>query len=166
MKRLIVLSLLLFSSCATTIMTEQPLKYSYLPQKIDLDSLMPIQTKIVDSSLKDFESISLDSGRLVTKYKDTLNIHPGVLISEKKAALFIYYKNNNMYLDKKYTLSNLMYCNLYDRSLDAEKTYQSEIKNLKKIAERSWLEKNIVYFGFLAGLTTAILTEFAVLQSK
>ena len=59
MKRLIVLSLLLFSSCATTIMTEQPLKYSYLPQKIDLDSLMPIQTKIVDSSLKDFESICL-----------------------------------------------------------------------------------------------------------
>ena len=166
MKRLIIVSLLLFSSCATTIVTEQPLKYSYLPQKINLDSLMPIQANVVDTGLKDFVSMPIDSGKLITKFKDTFNLHPGVLISEKKAALFIYYKTNMEYLDKKCTLANKMYYEYFDRSLDAEKTYQTEIIKLRKVAERSWLEKNICYFGFLAGLATAILTEFAVIQSK
>lgn len=118
MKKLIILSLLLASSCATTIINEQPLKYSYLPTKLDLDSLMPIQTNVVDSNLKDFVSMPIDSGKLVTKFKDTFNLHPGVLISEKKAALFIYYKNNNEYLDKKYVLANKMYNEFYDKSLE------------------------------------------------
>jgi hypothetical protein len=168
MKKLIFLVCLLFISCATTksIVNEQPLKYSYLPPKLDLDLLMPVVKNVVDSSLQDFESIPIDSGKLITIYKDTLKLHPGILISEKKAALLIYYKSSSEYLDKKAKLTNKLYSEYYDRSVDAEKIYQEEIKNLRKQTERNWIEKNIVYFGFVAGLATAILTEFAVIQGQ
>ncbi|MDD5651374.1 MAG: hypothetical protein PHF86_13325 [Candidatus Nanoarchaeia archaeon] len=166
MKNIVVLFCFLFVSCASTAkIAEQPLKYSYLPEKLDIDILMPPNTNIVDTSLMDFKSIPIDSGRLTTIYRDTLQLHPGILFSEKKAALFIYYRNNGEYLDKKLTLVKKLYNDYYDNSLEAEKVYQNEIKNLNKKVERTWLEKNIVYFGFIAGLATAILTEFAIIQT-
>jgi hypothetical protein len=127
---------------------------------------MPTIKNVVDTNLGDFESIPIDSGRLVTIYKDTLQLRPGILISERKTALSIYYKSCNEYLDKKAMLTNRLYNELYDRSLDAEKTYQEEIKKLNTRVERSWLEKNIVYFGFVAGIAAAVLTEFAVIQGQ
>jgi len=143
---------------------EQPLKYTFLPHKLNIDSLMP-NTSPIDTSANDFTSIPIDSGKLITIYRDTLKLHPGVLISERKAALFIYYKNNCEYLHKKVILSNKLYNELYDNTLAAEKTYQDEIKQLRKKAERSWIERNLVYIGFVAGIATAILTEFAVAKT-
>lgn len=165
MKCLLIASYLCFVvSCATTVqVTETPLRYSYLPQKIDLDSLMP--KNVVDTNQKDFESIAIDSGKLITIYKDTILLHPGILISEKKATQLIYFKTNTMYLDKKIALANRLYSEFYDRSKEAEFVYQKEILNLNKKVERSWLEKNLVYFGFIAGITTAILTEYAIFQT-
>lgn len=166
MKILFVFLCCLFVSCATTSkFIEQPLKYSYLPEKIDIDLLMPPNSNIVDTTLTDFKSVPIDSGRLITIYRDTMQLRPGILFSEKKAALFIYYRNNGEYLDKKLSLVKKLYNDYYDNSLEAEKVYQNEIKNLNKKVERSWLEKNIVYFGFIAGLATAILTEFAIVQT-
>jgi hypothetical protein len=165
MKRIIICCFLL-SSCASTVkVVEQPLKYSYLPEKIDIEQLMPPNVNIVDTTLNDFKSVAIDSGRLTTIYRDTLQLHPGILFSEKKAALFIYYRNNGEYLDKKLSLVKKLYNDYYDNSLEAEKVYQNEIINLNKKAERTWLEKNIVYLGFIAGLATAILTEFAIMQT-
>lgn len=169
MKTLICLLVCLFlTACATVrpVVNEQPLKYSYLPPKLNIDSLMPIVKDVIDSNLKDFVSIPIDSGKLVTIYKDTLQLHPGILISEKKAALLIYYKSCNEYLDKKAMLSTKLYTEYYDRAFDAEKIYQENIKILNKKVERSWLEKNMVYFGFLAGVAAAVLTEFAVIQGQ
>jgi len=167
--RFLILSICLFVvSCATTsqvVVHEQPLKYSYLPQKINLDSLMPVEKNVVDTNLPDFESISIDTGKLVTIYKDTLKLHSGVLISDKKAALLIYYRTGYGYLDKKSMLANKLYNDYYVRSFEAEKTYQQQIQILEKESKRSWLEKNLVYFGFVAGIATAILTEFAVIKS-
>jgi hypothetical protein len=162
--KLLLLVCSLLVSCATTVqVTEVPLKYSYLPQKIDLDSLMP--RSVVDTNQKDFVSVAIDSGKLITIYKDTMVLHPGVLISEKKASQFIYFKTNTVYLDKKIVLANRLYSELYDRSKESESTYQKEIVLLNKKVERSWLEKNLVYFGFIAGIATAILTEYAILQT-
>jgi hypothetical protein len=157
----------LLLSCATTKFSEQQsLKYSYLPSKINIDSLLPFNIKdsIVDFSLQDFKSMQLDSGRLITIYKDTIMTHSGILISEKKAALYVFYKNNCEYLDKKIILSNSLYTECIEKSLIAEKIYQEEIKNLKKQTEYNWLKENLVYFGFFAGIITAILTEFAVVK--
>jgi Pyruvate/2-oxoacid:ferredoxin oxidoreductase gamma subunit len=154
-------------SCASTkpAVNEQHLKYSYLPPKLNIDSLMPVNS-VVDTNLHDFTSVAIDSGKLVTINKDTLKLHPGVLISEKKAALFIYYKSSYEYLYKKAMLTNILYSDYYDKSVDAEKIYQNDIINLSKKAERTWLEKNMVYFGFIAGIATCILTEYAVIKTS
>jgi hypothetical protein len=166
MKKLIFVLLLLFIGCTAKIAEEGPsLGYSYLPQKLDMDSLMPEMINVVDSSLKDFESISLDTGKLITVYKDTLRIPSGVLISERKAALFIYYRTRCEYLYKKASLTNRIYTDLYSRSAEAEKLYQDEVKKLNK-QKPNWLERNLIYFGFVGGILTAILTEFAVLQTS
>lgn len=168
MKKIILFICVLIASCASTKtnIQEQPLKFSYLPEKLDIDLLMPPNKDVVDSTLPDFKQFAIDSGRLITIYKDTIQLRPGILISEKKAALYIFYKNNSVYLDKKLALVDTLYSVLYDKSLDVEKIYQNEIKNLNKKVERTWLEKNIVYFGFVAGLATTILTEFAILHTQ
>lgn len=170
MKKIVFLSLLLLNSCASTlkksVIQEQPLKYSYIPEKLDIDLLMPPNENVVDSSLVDFKSFAVDSGRLVTIYKDTLQLRFGILISEKKAAFCTYYKSNRVYLDKKLLLLKKLYSEHYDKSLEIEKIYQNEIKLLNNKIERTWFEKNSVYFGAIAGLATAILTEFAVLHTQ
>jgi hypothetical protein len=158
-------------SCASTSklsdkQEEQPLQYSYLTPKINIDSLMPPNMNIVDTNQTDFDAIPLDTGKLITIYKDTLKIPSGILISAKKSSLYIFYKGNSEYLDKKAMLSNKLYVELYDNSLKAEKIYQKEIEKLSKKVERTWLEKNIAYFGFVAGIVTAILTEYAVIQAS
>jgi hypothetical protein len=126
---------------------------------------MLVDKNVVDTNLHDFTSIAVDSGKLTTIYKDTIKLHSGVLISEKKAALYIYYKSSYDYLYKKAMLTNKLYSDYYDKSLDAEKVYQNDIISLTKKTERSWLEKNIVYFGFIAGAATCILTEYAVIKT-
>jgi len=167
MRYLIIICLLLFSCAGTKeILDEQPLKYSYLPQKVMIDSIMPEFKNVVDTSLPDFESISIDSGRLITVYKETSWVHPGILLSEKKAAQFIFYKSNYEYMLGKAKVLNYLYVNYYDQSFVAEKKYQQVIKQLQKDVQRSWLEKNVIYVGFVAGVATAILTEYAVIKSS
>lgn len=169
MRTLFILSIcILLGSCASTKkIVEQPLKYSYLPQKLDIDLLMPPNDEnIVDSTLLDYKSIAVDTGQLTTVYGDTLKLPDGVLFSPKKTAEFIYFRTNSKYLDRKLMLSKKMFDEYYDESLKSEKAYQNEIKLLRKKAERSWLEKNIVYFGFVAGIATAVLTEFAIFQTQ
>jgi hypothetical protein len=53
----------------------------------------------------------------------------------------------------------------YDKSLSAEKLYQAEIVRWRKEAQRSWLEKNMAYIGFGAGLVTMIFVDFALFQA-
>ncbi|MDD5649659.1 MAG: hypothetical protein PHF86_04465 [Candidatus Nanoarchaeia archaeon] len=168
MKILLCFLLLFLFSCASTkkFTNEQPLKYSYLPAKLDIDLLMPPNENIIDTNLLDFKSIAIDSGQLISIYLDTLQIPSGVLISEKKAAQYIYFKDNCNYLDKKLILEKTLFNEYYDKSLESERVYQNEIVLLRKKSERSWLERNIVYFGFTAGIITTILTEFAVLHTK
>ena len=155
---------LFFISCASTtkVINQQPLKYTYLPPKLNVDSLMPANNNVVDSNLKDFTSVAVDSGKLITIYKDTLKLHPGVLISEKKAALYLYYKINSDYLDKKAMLTYKLYSDYYDKSVEAEKVYQNDVISLTKKAERNWFERNMGYFGFIAGAATVILTANAL----
>ena len=162
-----IIAICLLVSCSTReILNEQPLKYSYLPQKVVIDSIMPEFKNIVDTTLPDFESIPIDSGRLITVYKETCWVHPGVLLSEKKAAQFIFYRTNYEYMLGKAKILNYLYANYYDQSLVAEKKYQEVIKQLQKDVQRSWLEKNVVYVGVVAGIVTAILTEYAVIKSS
>lgn len=137
-----------------------------MPVLLNIDSLLPNYQKdsLIDSTYIDFDPMALDSGRLVTIYKDTIKIHPGILISEKKAAELTFYKSNYDYQKSKAAITSKLLKDYYNKSTDAENVYQAEIKRLQKDAQRSWLEKNIVYFGVVAGIALTILTEFAVIN--
>ena len=161
-----VLLLLLASSCTKQVLNEPPLGYSFMPSYLNIDSIQPIviqdTNRVVDSTMKDFVSVPIDSGLLITRSgKQTLQ--PGVLISDRKAALYVFYRSSWQELQKELYYTKYLMHEYYDKSKAAEVLYQGEIQRWKKASERSWLEKNIGYVGFVSGLLTVLGVDFALL---
>lgn len=161
--------LLLVSSCTKQALNEPPLKYSFLPDKFSMDSLFVGDTTTVEEvaeNFVDFPSMSLDTGTLYTVYGDSLQVPTGVLISNRKAALYNFYRSKyQRYQVELYQADKLLEV-YYKQAKNAEHLYQEEIVRLRKKAERNWFEKNAAYIGFSAGVATAILTQFAVFQAS
>lgn len=158
--------LILMTSCNKKIIREEPLGYSVMPSYMEIDSIAPFNlddtNRVVDDSYEDFKSIPIDGGLLKMKSLDSINLPPGVLISDRKAVLFSFYKAS-----WERQRNELKYCKYlmreyYDKAKEAEKLYQKEITRLENVAERSWLEKNMAYIGFGTGISTAILIVFAL----
>lgn len=171
MKRTVLLTLgiLLIASCAPKqVLDKPPLQYSFMPRYLEMDSIQPLSDQdtsvVVDSTYTDFKSIAVDPGVLVTEDGDTMEIPGGILISERKAALSLYYEaawprhvtelRYREYLMKSY----------YDKAVAAEALYQQEIARLYKKSQRTWLERNAAYIGFGAALLTMILRDYALGQ--
>ena len=161
-----LIALALLASCTKETLKEPPLKYSMMPPYLDVETVLPqwATDSVVAKDAQDFKSIAIDSGKLVTVYKDTITVPPGILISEKKAALYTFYKSNYEQQQTKIKILDTLNRTYYDKALDAEKVYQAQIKLLQENVKRTWLEKNMIYIGFGCGLLTAILTEWAVFQ--
>lgn len=162
MKKTIYL-LILCVSCSKQVLDEPPLGYSFMPNYLNFDSINVQLPKTPEDmveldSLEYFKQFPIDSGEVSTRF--------GILISERKAGEFIFYKVGYERVQKELEMSEFLRSEYYDKSLDAEKLYQQRIVELKKKARRSWLEKNMGYIGFIAGLATAILTEFAVIKAN
>ena len=168
MKTLLLLFVIALASCNTQVLQDKPIEYSMMPPYVDVEVLLPAWSKdsTIKDNLKDFSSLPVDSGCLITVYKDTMIIPGGVLISDKKAAQFVFLKSNYEQQLVKIEIYDTLNKTYYRKSLEAEKVYQAQIKLLQQDVKRTWLEKNIVYMGFGAGLLLAILTEWAVLQVK
>jgi len=134
---------------------------TYMPKYLDFDSLHIDLPKgpeeFLDSNLIDFKQFALDSGKICKK--------DGILISERKAAEYIFYKAGYERQNKELQIVKYLMKDYYDKSYSVEKEYQSEIAKLQKDVKRSWLENNIGYLGFILGLATAIITEYAVIQT-
>lgn len=164
---LIFTSLFLLSSCSKEVLNEPPLKYSFLPDRFSMDSLFVGDTSKPEDIAKnfvDFPAMHLDTGTLVTVDGDTLQVPTGVLISNRKGALYSFYRSKyERYQVEVYQADKLLKV-YYKQAKNAEHLYQEEIVRLRKKANRNWLEKNAAYLGFAAGLATALITEFAVLQ--
>jgi len=162
---LILVSVFLMSCTPKQLIDQPPLGYSFMPRYLDLDSVggvIPNDTAVVvDASFRDYKSIPLDSGRLITTYKDTLFIPPGVLISERKAALYVFYQSSWERQKTQLKYSDYLFKTYYDKAKSAETLYQSEISRLQKDVKRTWLERNAAYIGFLAGSMVVVLTLFA-----
>lgn len=171
MKSIVVLTLgiLLLASCSPKqTLDKPPLQYSFMPRYLDLDSIQSLADQdtsvVVDSTYDDFKSMAIDPGILVTDNGDTMDIPGGILISERKAALSLYYEaawprhvhelKYREYLMKSY----------YDKALAAEELYQQEIARLHRKSQRSWLERNAGYIGFGAALLTMMLRDYALGQ--
>ena len=161
----IVLALLL----ATAARSETPLLYGFMPKCLDVDSVVHITPRdtsdVVDSTYNDFPSIALpDSGVFVSYSGDTLVLPPGVLFSERKAALYVYFRSAwERQAEELYYMRYLVstYC---DKSRQAEVLYQGEIERLRKEAKRNWLERNAGYIGFGAALLVMAVRDYAVVD--
>lgn len=166
MKNLIFLLVVLLASCTTKVVKESPLGYSFMPAYLNIDSIQPFNlddtNRVVDSTLDDFVSMSIDGGKLIGPGKDTTKLPAGVLISDRKAMLYPFYKSSWERQQKELIYTKYLMSEYYSKAKSAETMYQREILKLEKQAERSWLEKNIGYLGFVAGLATSILTCYAL----
>ncbi len=162
---ILALTCLLLGSCTKEVLDSPPLEYSVMPKYLDVDSIQPIihddTNSVLDSSYIDFQSLPLDSGVLITD-SDTVYIPSGVLISDRKAVLYVFYRSAYNRQKTEYEYTKYLMKTYYDKAKAAELLYQQEILRLRKIAKRSWLEKNMGYIGFMAGVFTAVLTELAV----
>lgn len=150
---------MLASSCTKQVLNESPLGYSFMPSYLNIDSIQPVvfddTNKVVDTSFHDFVSVAVDSGQRITK--------DGILISDRKAVLYVFYKSSWERQQKELYYTKYLMREYYDKSKAAETLYQGEIVRWKKAAERSWLEKHIGYIGFFGGLVTVIAVDFALL---
>lgn len=161
---IIYLLLVLCASCSKqVVLDEPPLQYSFMPNYLDFDTIVAELPKTPEDmveldSLEYFKQFPIDSGEVSSKF--------GILISERKAGEYIFYKAGYERIQKELDMSEYLRKEYYDKSLAAEKLYQQRIVDLKKKAKRSWLEKNIGYIGFITGLATAIITEFAVIKAN
>lgn len=90
-----IIALTLLSSCTKQVLNESPLGYSFMPAYPNIDSIQPLvikdTNKVVDSTMKDYVSIPIDSGAWFNKNRQTLPY--GVLFSERKSALYVFYKS-------------------------------------------------------------------------
>lgn len=158
---------LLVTSCAPRITQELPLQYSYMPDYLDLDSVGMVLPKsveeVVDTSFSDFKSIAVYDGFVFTG-DDTVPVNSGVVVSPKKAANYVFFEAEYKRLQTELRYAKVLMKEQYKAGLAAEKLYQDEIVKQKKKAERSWLEKNAPYLGFLAGILSAIATEVTVIK--
>lgn len=159
--------MIFLTSCTTKLIKDDPLGYSLMPAYLNIDSIQPFKlddtNRVVDSTIEDFVSVPIDGGKLIGTKKDTLTLPSGVLISDHKAMLYPFYKSSWERQQKELKYTKYLMTEYYDKAKTAETMYQREILKLEKQAERSWLEKNIGYIGFLSGIATAVLMSFALL---
>ena len=95
-KFLFVIASIFISSCTNKVLQETPLQYSFMPSYLNIDSIQSFDlddtNRVVDSTLDDFQSIAIDGGNLISSDNDTINLPPGILISDRKAMLYPFYK--------------------------------------------------------------------------
>jgi len=162
----ILLIAMVLTSCSKVILEEEPLGYSVMPEYLDIDSIAPFNlndtNRVVDSSYEYFKSIALDGGWLKISPTDSINLPPGILISDRTAALSIFYKASWIRQKEEMKYRSYLMREYYDKAIEAEKLYQKEIVRLENLSKRTWLEKNMGYIGFGAGLASSILFIFAL----
>jgi len=166
---LLTLGIMLVASCAPKqALDKPPLQYSFMPKYLELDSIQPLADQdtsaVVDSTYEDFKSIAVGPGTLVTEDGDTMEIPGGILISERKAALSLYYEAAWPRHVRELRYREYLMKSYYDKALAAESLYQQEIARLHLKSRRTWLERNAAYIGFGAALLTMILRDYALGQ--
>jgi len=162
---LISLIMLYFIGCSPKQTINEP--YSFMPKYMNLDSiglsLPALPDSLANKNALGYKAKPLFGGKYI-EGKDTSMLPPGVLISEKNAVQYIFYEAAYKRVSLELDYSKFLCKDYYDKSLAAEKLYQGEIKRLRKEVKRSWAEQNIPYIAFICGITSAILTEWAVLH--
>lgn len=148
---------------------DKPFMVNFMPKCLSIDSVVHIipgdTSDVVDTSYNDFSSIALpDSGIFISYSGDTLLLPAGVVISERKAALSVFYKSAwERQASELYYMKRLLaiYC---EETKGAEALYQNEIIRLTKLTKRNWFERNAGYIGFGAALLVMAVRDYAVVD--
>jgi hypothetical protein len=168
MKNTFLTIVILLIACAPKVTTNQPaLGYSFLPPKLELDTIGPKITPNLDPStdttLKDYSAIAVMPGKLITK-TDSMYLPQGTLFSDKKTAMYIFYRAEYDRLSTELSYSGYLLDQYYDASKAAEILYQKRIEDLTQSNKRSWIETNACYIGMLLGIVSTITTEYFVVK--
>ena len=163
---------LFLASCSPKQVVNDPLGYSFMPKYLNLDSIGPKvpsdPTVIIDTTFKDFKTIGVRSGIHYFKNEsnkaDSIVLPSGLLLSPYKGAYYVFYEAEYKRMKTQLYYTDYLNKQYYDKSIAAEKLYQDEIVRLRKEAQRSWLEQNSIYLGFIFGIATAVVTEWTVIH--
>lgn len=117
-------------------------------------------------SYKDFKSMSVDGGTGIqcedddcNDTLDKLELPAGVLISDRKAYLYLYNEKMIEDANRRFVIANELYNLQINKANEAVKLYETRIEKLEKSNKRSWFETNSIYIGFIIGIATAIAIE-------
>jgi hypothetical protein len=170
MKRILLLFVALLLLCCTKQVTY--LKYDFLPTKLNADSIFYNPPKMNDVKLNDHQLIALNSGvgkvcanDSCTKVKD-LTLPSGVLFSDKATYEYGYLKTVFPVMIQRLAISKDLFKSYQDNIYRVDTLYNNRIVALEKQNERTWLEKNSIYMGFIFGVISAITIEFATNKVK
>lgn len=166
---MIRIAICLMALAALVLGEDKVQSYSFMPRCVDIDSVVHIAVgdtnDVVDSIYNEFAAIALpDSGIFISTSGDTLYLPPGIVFSERKAALYVYYKSAwERQATELYYMKMLVgtYC---DKAKDAEFLYQKEIAVLEKKAHRNWFERNAGFIGFGAAIIVMSVRDIAITE--
>ena len=127
--------------------------------------LSPKMDPSTDTALQDYVAIAINQGKYICG-KDTMMLPYGTLFSNKKTAMYIFYKSRYEEMTTQLKYSKYLMNDYYITAKSAEVLYQKKIVDLEKSNQRSWLEQNSCYMGFVLGIGMAVLTEYTVLHVK
>lgn len=158
--------------CASINKNQSEILYNFMPEKsFVMDSLLIPIANFKDSlKYDDFKSISINSGTGMICDNDScskeksIKLPAGILISDRTA---VELTNNRIGINdanRRFIIAKELFNNYEKNVKVAEKLYDNRIQDLEKQAKRSWLERNIQYFGVLGGIAITLLTEFAVIK--
>lgn len=168
--RLLISCLVLgaFLGCSKEVLDAPPLDYSFMPDYLDLDSIhinLPDDPDtLVSSDAIDFKPKYVAGGQFFSDEGDTAYLPPGILISERSSVKYVFYEAGYRRQTVELEYMKHLLRDYHDKSLDAERLYQREIKRLREVSKRSWLERHMGYIGFAAGILTMAIQQFALVK--
>lgn len=132
-----------------------------------MDSLLMIISVSEDAKkYDDYKSVSIDGGIGFqcndSRCKDTISkfaLPPGLLISDKKAFLYLYNEKMIEDANRRFIIAKDLYVNYKNQVNKLLELNEKQIEKLEKQNKRTWFEKNNIYVGFAIGLITAIAIE-------
>lgn len=172
MKNCLWLVLMLLVGCQRTILQDDPIVYGFMPDSmVVMDSLLTTIPEPPDlKKFDNFKTISINEGSAVTCTDDecdsvtTVNLPAGLVISDRTGYELAYNRIAVDNANKRFVIANELFTEYNKQVETAEKLYDRRIKYLEKKSERSWMESNSVYIGFLAGIVTTIAIQYAVIE--
>jgi hypothetical protein len=168
-----LLALLVLAGCQRSVLKEDPLLYSFMPDSMTaikplLDTVKTLPPDI--SKYDDFKSIAISGAAAYIcdddncNAKTNLTLPAGTLVSDRTVFELAYSRIAIQNVNQRLIVAQDLFEKYNAQIKTAEKLYDKRLQQLDKASQRSWFEKNAAYFGFVAGIVVTILLESVTVQ--